>query len=295
MATATILAVDDELINLEIIKHALEPLCNVVTAQSGEEAIQFCNQALPDLVLMDVRMGEVSGLDACLRIKTSEKTRDIPVIFVTGSEGVEEESCWQAGAVDFISKPINTNTLLNRVKAHLTLKLQTDFLKQLAFLDGLTGIFNRRYFDSHLQRCLGYAQRNSSPLALLLIDIDYFKKYNDAYGHLAGDDCLRKIATALNQSLRRPADILARYGGEEFAVILPDTDDSGAEILARNMLEDISRQNIPHKYSPLGLVSVSIGISLKNDNENDPQALIERADKGLYHAKNAGRNQYSIA
>ncbi|WP_017905797.1 sensor domain-containing diguanylate cyclase [Pseudomonas asplenii] len=168
-------------------------------------------------------------------------------------------------------------------------------LGRLAMLDALTGLANRRCFDETLPQELGRARRNGTALALLMIDIDHFKRYNDTYGHPAGDACLQQVAARLANCLRRPPDLLARYGGEEMAVILPDTDAAGAVVVARLMLEHLAVEPIAHQDSPFAQVTVSIGIACAGSTELDNwQTLLERADQALYAAKQAGRNRLHV-
>lgn len=168
-------------------------------------------------------------------------------------------------------------------------------LESLAMHDALTGLANRRCFDEALTQEVRTAHRNGTTLALLMIDIDHFKRYNDTYGHPAGDACLQQIATLLSSCIRRPRDLLARYGGEEMAVILPDTDNDGAAVVARLMLERLALQAIPHQGSPFGHVTASIGIACADGTVLDnPPSLIERADQALYIAKQAGRNRLHV-
>ena len=238
-------------------------------------------------------MPEQDGLETCRQLKADKQLADIPVIFVTGLQHqTDEDACWDAGGVDFIQKPFNTNTLRNRVKAHLALKRQADLLRSLAYLDGLTGIYNRRYFDNVLSIQLAQHRRKLSPLAVLMIDIDYFKKYNDTFGHLAGDDALRKVASALKHSVRE-ADMVARYGGEEFALILPGTPLTSAKKLMVRLKDRIAA--ISHSLENKQLVSVtaSIGIASLDGSKHFeyPSNLVKAADLALYAAKNSGRNQ----
>lgn len=168
-------------------------------------------------------------------------------------------------------------------------------LERLAMHDALTGLANRRCFDETLAQESGRARRSAKPLALLMIDIDYFKRYNDHYGHLAGDACLQRVATLLAGCTRRPPDLLARYGGEELAVILPETDSAGAAVVARAMLERLNLEPIAHHDSPFAQVTVSIGIACASGADADSvQSLVQRADAALYVAKEAGRNRLQI-
>jgi len=178
-----------------------------------------------------------------------------------------------------------------RVKTHITLKLQSDVMRRLVFLDGLTGVYNRRYFDQQFAMEMARSVRNQSPLSLIMLDVDYFKRFNDYYGHQAGDDCLRQIATTLKEGLRRPADLVARYGGEEFACILPETEFHDAMALAIELEQRIREKNIPHANSDAAaVVTISLGVSGRTgDTPGDASALLAQADVQLYIAKNAGR------
>lgn len=290
-----ILVVDDQPINIQLIYQLLGQEYKILMATSGKQAIKVCQDSLPDLVLMDVMMPEQDGLETCRQMKLIESIADIPVIFVTGvQQQEEEEACWQAGAVDFIQKPFNANTLKHRVKVHQTLKKQSDLLRSLAFMDGLTGLYNRRYFDQNLQRKLASCKRNTCSLALLLIDIDHFKYFNDRYGHLAGDDALRQVARALSECCQRPDDLVARYGGEEFVAILPNTSTDGAINVARTMLEKLRSLSIIHQDSESGFVTASIGIALATPVTGYEIDITDRADKQLYLTKQQGRNGYRL-
>ena len=220
-----------------------------------------------------------------------EPLRNIGVIFVTSLDnGDQEETCWNAGASDFIVKPIRISTLLHRVKAHLTIKCQSDALRNLAYIDSLTGLHNRRYFFEQLSIHRRQQLRDGSKSVIMLLDIDHFKQYNDTYGHIAGDDMLKRVATHISSSVRRPRDLVARYGGEEFIVLLSDTDTNGAKQVAQNILAAAytSNQSSTGSVQPLSNVSIGIVECTSRATLNDHQ-LIECADKALYAAKAAGR------
>ncbi|WP_438864255.1 diguanylate cyclase [Neptunicella sp.] len=295
IAEAKILVVDDQPINIQVINQTLSADYNVFMATTGQQAIDFCLKTPPDLILMDVLMPGMSGLETCKKMKEQEPLQSIPIIFITGlQEQAEEDACWQAGGIDFITKPVNPVTLRNRVRAQLTLKFQTDLLRNMAYFDGLTGVYNRRYFNDYYARQVLTAQRLNQPLTILMIDIDYFKQFNDAYGHLAGDDCLANVAEALHISLKRPADLLARYGGEEFVAVLPDTDQQGAIHVAKLIQKNVEALAIAHESSEFKQVTVSIGIAVSEPNQKHELPLTQLADEQLYQAKAAGRNQYKI-
>lgn len=292
---STILVVDDQPLNIQVVYQILGQQYQILMATSGKQAIKVCQDNLPDLILMDVMMPDQNGLETCRQLKADKALADIPVIFVTGLQHqTDEDACWDAGGVDFIQKPFNAHTLLNRVKVHLTLKRQADLLRSMAYLDGLTGIFNRRYFDTLLQNQLAQHQRKGAELAVLIIDIDHFKKYNDCFGHLAGDDVLRKVAQGLQTCCSRPGDVVMRYGGEEFAAILPDTDARGAVVVAEKMLKNIAALAIQHPASSTGNLSISVGIATADVSHSYSADVVERADQQLYITKQNGRNNYSI-
>lgn len=292
---AKILVVDDQPINIQLINQTLSADYNVFMATTGQQAIDFCLKTPPDLILMDVIMPGMSGLETCKKMKEQESLQSIPIIFITGlQEQAEEDACWQAGGIDFITKPVNPVTLRNRVRAQLTLKFQTDLLRNMAYFDGLTGVYNRRYFNDYFARQVLTSQRLNQPLTILMIDIDYFKQFNDSYGHLAGDDCLADVAEALHISLKRPADLLARYGGEEFVAVLPDTDQQGAIHVAKLIQKNVEALGIAHESSEFKQVTVSMGIAVSEPNQKNELPLTQLADEQLYQAKAAGRNQYKI-
>ena len=290
----TLLVVDDEPVNVQVMLQIFGADFRVLIATNGVQALTLCHDKLPDLVLLDIMMPEMDGFEVCAQLKADATTRSIPIIFVTAHNSVLQETRGlAAGAVDFISKPVNPAVVLARVRTHLTLKLQSDLMRQLVFLDGLTGVFNRRYFDRQLAMEIGRAQRNQSPLALIMLDVDFFKLYNDRHGHLAGDNCLRQIALTLKEHLRRPADLVARYGGEEFACILPDTRFEEAMSLAGELEKRVLEKNIPHGASTAApSVTISLGVAgLGAHTKTDAIALLTVADAQLYKAKHAGRAQ----
>ena len=286
--------VDDQSVNIQALYQAFAGDHQVLMATSGEQALALCVSRQPDLVLLDVVMPGMDGHDVCRRLKADAATRDIPVIFVTAHDDESAETQGlEVGAVDFISKPINPKIVRARVKTHLTLKAQSDLLRQWVYLDGLTGVHNRRHFDERLASEWARALRNGTELSVLLLDVDFFKAYNDHYGHQAGDECLRQVAARLRQNVKRPGDLVARYGGEEFACLLPDTPLAGALAFARQLGTDIAALGLAHAGSTVaGVVTVSVGASTKPfDASGTAAALLREADAQLYVAKSRGRNR----
>ena len=293
-----LLLVDDQPMNIRILNELFRFDHDVFMATRGEQAIEICQAQRPDLILLDVVMEGMDGYQVCRQLKADPATRDIPIIFVSAKDEEEDEALGlELGAVDYISKPFNPTIVRARVKTHLTLKLQSDYLRSLASLDGLTGIANRRCFDERLANAWAQACREGSPLSLLMVDIDYFKRYNDHFGHQQGDRCLRQVALALSQTTSRPYDLIARYGGEEFACLLPDTQQKGAIEVARKMQAEVVKLAIEHPLSESSdKVGLSIGVAtLLPTPWIDPDELVRAADEQLYKAKHAGRGQISVA
>lgn len=279
-----------------------------------------------DLILMDIRMPDIDGIEACRRIKAEECLQDIPVIMVTAENTPEGlQSAFDAGAVDYITKPLNKVELLVRISSVLKLKHESDrritrenelleltklleetneklqqandMLQHLSSTDGLTDIANRRRFEEFFINEWKRVTRLSKPISIIILDVDFFKKYNDTYGHQKGDECLRKIAKALHSSLKRPCDLVARYGGEEFVALLSDTDSNGAKKVAELMQKNIAALKIEYENPEVhDTVTVSLGISTIVPKTNSiPEKLINAADKALYLAKDNGRNQIIIS
>ncbi|NVN91047.1 MAG: diguanylate cyclase [Desulfuromonadales bacterium] len=289
-----LLLVDDQHSNIQELYEIFRQEYEVFIATSGMQALELCLTNPPDLIMLDIIMPGMDGLKVCRRLKAELRTKDIPIIFVTAQDNPEDETRGlDAGAVDFISKPFNHAVVRARVQTHLTLKTQTDLLRSMAFIDGLTGVANRRRFDDCLQTEWRYCRRHGFPLALFMVDIDHFKRYNDSYGHQDGDVCLRNVAALLKAQLGRPHDLVARYGGEEFACLLPGIDTEGALHKAQEMLQAIRRRCIPHASSETApFVTISLGMAvIVPDHEQHPDQLVALADARLYQAKLQGRNR----
>ena len=293
-AKPKLLIVDDQTINVQLLFGAFQGDYQIFMATSGAKALETCARQLPDLVLLDVMMADMDGYEVCQRLKADPLTAGIPVIFVTAhTDDASEERGLDIGAVDFISKPINIKVVRARVKTHVTLKLQSDLLRNLAFMDGLTGARNRRYFDEHLTIEMSRALRGGRPLSLIMLDVDFFKHYNDHYGHQAGDDCLKQLTRALSACLKRPADLLARYGGEEFVCLLPEIDTQGALRVAESLRLAVLLCEIPHAKSAVNAhITVSLGVAtLQSGHRLTADELLKLADQNLYLAKEQGRNR----
>ncbi len=293
-ATQVILIVDDVPANIKVLGNALKKDYTVRFATDGLKALEIAQSSSPpDIILLDIMMPGMDGYEVCRRLKASEQTRDIPVIFITAlNEEEDETKGLEFGAVDYITKPFSLQIVKIRIKTHLELKRHRDLLEQLSMLDALTGIPNRRCFNDALELEWKRAERDAVFLSLIMIDIDFFKNFNDRYGHRLGDDCLIQVAQTLMHSVHRPGDCVARYGGEEFACILPGTDIHGALRVAENMRNEVAGLQIPHDRSTVAAyVTISLGAaSILPSRMAGPEKLITGADNALYHAKNKGRN-----
>ena len=302
-----VLVVDDIALNRKLQKTYLREVgYQVVLAEDGIDALRRVREESPDLILLDVMMPKMDGFQVCRHIKNNNRTKFTPVILVTALNEIEAKiKGIEAGADDFISKPFNKLELLARVKSllrikHLNKELQSKInqlenaqkkLKKLAITDGLTGAFNYRFFKEQLAKELIRADRHKNNVSIVMLDIDYFKNYNDTYGHPAGDTVLRTIAEILNNNVRN-IDIAARYGGEEFALILVETDKVSAGIVANKLKQLVEYYKFEHEETqPNGKLTVSMGIATFPENGKSPDELISLADKRLYIAKKEGRNR----
>jgi two-component system, chemotaxis family, response regulator WspR len=312
-----VLLIDDQVFVAEAVRRMLarHPDVAFLSERQPEQALSVALAWQPTVILLDLVMPGMHGFDLVSLFRATDATRDIPIVMLSASEEARQKAQGFAlGANDYLVKLPDPLELLARVRYHSRayrnlLERDQAFaalreseqrlaaanvqLKRLAEADGLTGIANRRRFDTVLQLEWQRALRTRRPLSLLLCDVDYFKAYNDTYGHVTGDDCLQKVAGVLNSNLRRPADIAARYGGEEFALILPETEREGAIVVAQGCVEQIRALALPHSSSaaaPVVTISVGVATMIPAASEAAP-ALIAMADRAMYLAKEAGRNR----
>ena len=307
-----ILVVDDSPTIRAALKGLLERMGHtVVEANDGKEALQMYRQDRPGLVLIDVVMPVMDGYESAQHMRETSADEWVPIIFLSSKEADQDlDRAIEAGGDDYLVKPVSFVVLnakiraLQRLESMRTkqLEMSRDLasanreLEKLSRQDGLTGIANRRYFDSYLVTEVRRAAREKAPVSLILSDVDHFKAFNDCYGHQAGDDCLRRVAAALSSAGRRPADLAARYGGEEFAIVLPGTVLEGAVDVAQAVSRVIDGLAIPHARSAVDqTVTLSQGVvSLIPEKESASEDLIQRADQALYMAKQQGRNRYVV-
>ena len=319
----TILVVDDHADNTELLSIMLTLRgYEVEQSNQGSRAIEIAKARPPDLILLDVSMPEMSGFEACQKLKADPNTIDIPIIFISGLDKASDKiKAFEYGGNDYITKPFQVEEVIARVRNQLQIsrlktelqakntRLEQELLKRelvekrlielnqqlskLATLDGLTQLANRRKFDEFLSREWQRGKREQHCISLILCDIDYFKLYNDSFGHQSGDFCLQKVAQAIVSTVKRPADLVARYGGEEFAVILPQTPAINALQVAEKIRLRVKHLNLCHPKSLVSdRVSLSLGVTCTVPHSRYTEdRLLVTADRALYQAKEQGRDR----
>jgi two-component system chemotaxis family response regulator WspR len=325
---AVVLLVDDQALIAEGIRRMIadEPDIEFHYCPDPKQALQQAAAVGATVILQDLVMPDVDGMTLVRFYRSNPATSKIPVIVLSSKDdpNIKSDAFYQ-GATDYLVKLPDKVELLARIRAHAKsylaqkqrdealasmekmqqqleninneLKRSNSELKRLSSLDGLTSVANRRQFDETLQEEWQRATRTDLPLSLIFVDIDYFKNFNDHYGHQAGDDCLKKVAGALQKTVHRPADLVSRYGGEEFVLVLPDTTAAGAQTIAEKILNGVANLNIAHEKSEAaGQVTLSVGVATlcPKDSESAEQ-LVQLADQALYRAKEQGRNRIEVA
>jgi len=304
-----ILVAEDTRALRELLSKMIEDLGHtVVAAADGREAVALAREARPDLVLMDVEMPNMNGYDAAREIARARDEDWIPIIFLSASERDQDlEKAIESGGSDYLVKPVSQVVLGAKISSMRRIddmrRRLIEMSRQLAAAyreleivsqrDALTGVSNRGHFDVSLEQESSRARRARAALSVILVDVDFFKAYNDHYGHQAGDACLRQVAQALRSACRRPADLVARYGGEEFALLLPETPSEGAAAVAKAAHDALLACAIPHAHSQVSkLVTVSAGVvTAGSRKDQEPVQLLAAADEALYRAKSLGRNR----
>ena len=320
-----LLIVDDEKIVLAILSSMIKEWgYEVILAANGDEAwglLQKIDE--PIILLVDWMMAGLDGVDFCKMVKKSKNATKTHVIMLTAKRKMEDLVIgFDAGADDFLSKPVDPRELSSRLSVgrrilkykhdleqrnsvlHATTKVMEKIMEELntvneklrvlSMIDELTGVANRRSMEDYLLREWGYAMRNSDPLTLIMVDVDFFKLYNDTYGHQAGDECLRKVASVLDDTITRSGDLVARYGGEEFIVALRNTDTVGGQQVGECLRKRVENLEIPHSASGISsYVTISLGVvTMVPEQGHSYNELIEKADQFMYQAKNSGCNRW---
>jgi diguanylate cyclase (GGDEF)-like protein len=288
-----VLVIDDSPSIHALLKARLtaEPI-ELLFAGDGEQGLKMAASLLPDVILLDIDMPEPDGLEVCRRLKADERTNPIPVIFLTGETSTEQKiRGLELGATDYITKPFDAAELRARIRATLRAKYLMDLLSRKALLDGLTGLWNRVYFESRLCSELALIRNTGRPLSCLMIDLDRFKQLNDEYGHLFGDDVLKGMGRILGE-ICRPEDVVCRYGGEEFVILCPSLSSHQAAQFAEQIRSAVQSQIWSHNGKP---VAVTCSIGVADLRHTPPPTVVELADQALYHAKSSGRNRVTVA
>ncbi len=300
----TLLVVDDQPLNVQVLVHIFSPDHAVLTASSGAEALAVCAEHTPDLVLLDVMMPEMDGHEVCRRLKADARTKDIPVIFVTvQNDPLEEAAGLRLGAVDFIPQPVNSAVVRARVHTHLQLRQALHQVWELAFHDALTGLPNRRLLNDRLGQAMAASQRSMCFGALIFLDLDNFKPLNDVHGHEVGDLLLVEAAQRLRGCVRE-VDTVARFGGDEFVVLLTALVADRAEAASRaglvaekirDALSEPYRLTVAQEEGTAAQVvehrcTASLGVALFLGNATSTANVIKWADAAMYDAKDAGRD-----
>lgn len=284
---------------------------DVVFAENGRQCLEYIAKNTVDLILMDVEMPEMNGVEATRMIRKIKQDDWFPIVFLSAKDTDESFADGiLAGGDAYLIKPLNLSRLqltiiaMERIydmrqklaKAQLELTLANQALEKLSLFDSLTGLANRRHFDQTLEKAFKAAQRSKVPMTLIICDIDFFKLYNDHYGHQQGDDCLAQVAAAVGSCMRRPSDLACRYGGEEFTMVLPDTTLEGGWRVAENMRQAVLDKAIPHEKSKAAdCVTLSLGVASYFGQIDTPEQLLKQADDALYQAKQKGRNRVELA
>jgi diguanylate cyclase (GGDEF)-like protein len=294
-----ILIVDDSKLIAHVAKTMLTKRGHeVILAQDGKAGVEAAKSEQPDIMLLDLIMPIMDGYEVCEHLKGDDSTKEIPIIMVTSkAEAADKVKGLEMGALDYVTKPFDEGELIARVNIHLRLRElyeavqeQNRQLQEMANRDGLTGLYNHRYFHEQLSQDFLRAKRYHENLSCILLDIDYFKKFNDTYGHQTGDVVLRALASVIQKSTRE-SDLAARYGGEEFAIVLYHTDGSAAFEAAERLRQMVESNEVEDNGNVLR-VTISVGIStFPHEKIHDSKELIEFADQALYKAKDNGRNR----
>lgn len=293
----TVLIVDDDVNSRKMLREQLKSMAKIILAKNGIQAIELAKQHLPTLILLDVMMPIMNGFSVLEQLKQSEETQHINVIFITALDShVDEAYGLKLGACDYIHKPYHYEIVNARVSTHLELAKQRKLLEDLAHYDSLTMIPNRRFMEEHLTIERAKAGLSKQPICIALVDVDFFKSYNDNYGHRAGDIVLKKVARHIKHTLSRESDFVCRYGGEEFCIILPNTEISIAKDILETCRLEVQNLAIEHNFSEIfPVITVSIGACVITPKDEDSlESIFVKADDCLYQSKKSGRNQVTM-
>ena len=309
-----ILIVDDSRVNVGVLGAILRERGHAIRiAADGPAALEAVRQAVPELVLLDIRLPGMDGYEVCRRLRADPRARDVPVIFVSSlEEGADKLQAFECGGSDYMLKPFQAAEVVARVDNQLKLhRLQREMARQtadleranrtlqaLSYLDPLTGLPSRRHFEEALEQEWRRAHRQQAALSVLLADVDHFSAFAEAYGQESGDDCLRRVAVEFSGGLRRGGDLAARFGGDEFAALLPATEGEGGRVVAQDVAQRVLALRVPHRVSPLQIVSLSLGLATTfpaRTDSSSAQPLLDAARSALQRARAEGGNRIVAA
>lgn len=283
-----ILIIDDDPINTMVLKNTLGEDYQLCFSTAQELDLSILQQHSIDLVILGVLITEGDGFTVLETLKKDPVTYSIPVIVISSSVSFKDEARGlQLGAVDYITKPFNPLVIKARIKNHLAIKKKNDLLEKLAAVDGLTELPNRRYLDEQMHLVLQQAQAQHSSFAVMLVEVDYFKKYNEHYGYMQGDECLFKVARALEYEAKQWGVTIGRFDGTRFAMVLSHVDVTKLKGLAQALQAAVAELAVPHQTSPIcAHVSVSIGVVHVNEHAGHTlEKLVATADSALAKAQ----------
>ena len=296
---ARVLIVEDEVADAEIMRAALDPLVTVIGEPDGEKTVAVARDGEFDLIIVSLSLRDSDGMRLCSHLRAMTPTRQTSILVLIWEDATDElVRALDIGVNDYVTKPIDRNELVARTRTQIRRKRYQDGLRSsyersmaMATTDGLTGLHNRSYATSHIENLVGRANTDGKPISVMMLDIDFFKKVNDTYGHAAGDEVLREFADRLRAQLRG-IDLAVRYGGEEFVVVMPDTDGATGNLVAERLRRGMADEPFELEATPEPLaVTVSIGVASSHGTDESADSMLERADKAMYQAKNAGRNR----
>jgi len=308
LSNLKILMVEDSKVTIKAIAGYLEEIgVHPMIAETGGAAIELYLHERPDIILLDIMLPDIDGFEVAKRVRKLQGADNWTAIIFLSSMSRDEDLARgiQAGGDDYLMKPVGRVVLQAKVAAmHRLVRMQRALVKlteqlnaanrelqRISMIDGLTGIANRRLFDESLAREWRRCARIKKPISIVMLDVDYFKKYNDKYGHQAGDECLKVTANAISAAVMRGSDLAARYGGEEFVLILGETDEAGARLVANRIRQQVAELKVVHEESPDGFVTLSCGVSsVLPSDELSAEKLVKSSDNALYLAKKHGRN-----
>lgn len=283
---------------MECMSFSFAQTFNVITTSHSNDIFQACGDEDVDMIILYAGDSKDLWVETLRQIRSNSLLNFIPVIVLTETNSINAQLiALELGALDCMVKPVNTFLLNAKITNYMKLMKNFKELELISCTDGLTGLANKMQLNTRLNSEWYRMKRTNSPLSALMIDVDHFKHFNDTYGHMEGDECLKKVANVIRKVAARDSDFGARFGGEEFAILLPNTDKNGAQKVAQAVLQELQGLKIPNAKDQHEYLSVSIGISScephsLGQDSIEPIWLLEEADRNLYKAKGNGRNQF---